>query len=149
MPCQSAMIDKPLTVSIETPVEDVLKQLKKAKQTHAVIVNEEGIVEGIFSARNLIKNLLPISIAVQGHVPIDVNLQAAPGVAKRLKKALPIAVSNVMERKINVILPDTPTGEGVNMLTAQDTPLVVVEDESLKFLGLITSESMLDDLSNL
>lgn len=149
MPCHSAMIEKPLTVTPDTPVEDVLAKMKKAKRDYAIVVDEDGILEGLFSAQILMKNLLPVSISVSGGVAKDINIRAAPGVAKRMRKVLPIAVSNVMERNLNLVRPETPTWEGINLLTAHGEPLIVVEDEHLKFLGMITANSAVQDIQKL
>lgn len=143
------MIEKPLKLSPDTPVEKALAQMKKGKTSYAVVTNEDGILEGLFSAQILIKSLLPVSVPVSAGIPLDINLRAAPGVAKRLKKVLPLPVSDFMERKMNLVRPESPIWEGVNALMAYGEPLIVVEDEDLKFLGIITSASAVNDLQDM
>lgn len=149
MPCHSAMIDKPVTISPDTTVDKALKKIKKAKANFAIVIDGDKNVEGVFSSQILMKNLLPVSVSVSGGVAMDVNLRAAPGVAKRMRKVLPIAVSNVMERNISIVHPDTPIWEGVNFIIARGAPLIVVENDSLKFLGVITATSLVEDIQSL
>ena len=149
MPCHSAMIEKPVTLTMDVTVEKALKALKKSKTPYAVIVDDDGAVEGLFSPEILMRNLLPVSVSVSGGVAVDMNIRAAPGVAKRLRKVMPLAVSNIMERKLSFIRPETPTWEGVNLMIAQGEPLIVVEAEELKFIGMITAGSILSDIEAL
>lgn len=149
MPCHTAMIDKPLTASPDDPVEKVLANMKKKKAEYVSIVDKDGVLQGLFSFQILMKNLLPVSVAMSNGVRIDVGLKAAPGIAKRMKKVLPLPVSDIMERKMNLVRPETPTWEGINLLVSQGAPLAVVEDENMKFLGLITSVSAVEDLQKM
>ena len=143
------MIEKPLKISPDTTVEQALKQLKKDKSGYAVIVNDNGTFEGILSAKILMKHLLPVSVNINDGSGVDVSVNAAPGIAKRLKKVEALPVSNFMQRKVNFILPESPTWEGISMIITKGDPLIVVQDEDLKFLGLITHASALDDLQKI
>lgn len=149
MPCHSAMIDNPLTVTENEEVGVVLKKMKKAKAEYAPVLNEDGKLVGLFSYEILLKNLLPVSVAVADGVQLDVTVRAAPGIAKRLKKVYPLAVSNFMERKVNAVHPETPTWEGINFLTIHGAPLLVVDSETEKLVGLMSGHSAVEELIRL
>lgn len=149
MPCHAAMVENPVSVSPDDTIEDVLALMKKKKVGSVAVVNEAQILEGLFSIPILFKNLLPVSVALAGGVQVDVSVQAAPGVAKRLNKVGPLKVSEVMQRKVNTVYPETPTWEGINLLTQHGSPLMVVADEGGQFHGIVTFDSALDEIQRL
>lgn len=149
MPCHAAIAEKTITLSPDTDVESALKELKKKKQEAAAVVNDKGEVEGLFSLTILMKNLLPVSVAMADGIQLDMKVSAAPGIAKRLRKVYPLAVTEIMDRRFNTVGPETPIWEAVNALVGSATPLVVTEGESQKYLGMLTSESVMEELKRL
>lgn len=149
MPCHAAIAEKTITFSPETEVEKAIKDLQKKKQDAAAVVDGDGKVEGFFSLTTVMKNLLPVSVAMSDGIQLDVTVRAAPGIAKRLKKVYPLTVSEIMDRKFETVGPETPIWEAVNHLVVTGLPLVVTEGEDKKYLGLITSQSAMDELKRL
>ena len=149
MPSHAAIAEKSLSFSPDTEVEKALKEMKKKKQDEAAIVNKDGEIEGVISLAIIMKNLLPVSVAMSDGIQLDVKVRAAPGVAKRLKKIYPLMVSDIMERKFASIYPETPIWEAVNHLVNNTGPLVVVEGENNKFIGMINSQSAMEELQRL
>lgn len=150
MPCSAAMIEKALTVPPEMEVEQALKEMKKKKVEYAAVVNGSGVMEGVFSVSSLIRNILPVSVAISGGLQMDVTVRAAPGIAKRLRKVYPLAVADLMDRKFPVVYPQTPIWEGVNLLASHGgSPVFVVEGENNRFIGMMTSGSALEELQRM
>ncbi len=149
MPSHAAIAEQSLSFTPDMEVEKAIKELKKKKLESAVVVNEQGVVEGVFSLPIVMKNLLPVSVAMADGIQLDVTVRAAPGIAKRLKKVHPLSVSELMERKFNMVYPETPIWEAVNHLVNSNGPLVVVEGENNKFVGTITAQSAMDELKRL
>jgi CBS-domain-containing membrane protein len=149
MPCHSAMIDKVLTVSPEDSVDSVLDLMKKKNIEYAPVVDKDNKLVGLFSIQILMKNLLPVSIAMADGLQLDMTMRAAPGIAKRLKKVGPLKVADIMDRRANLVNPETPTWEGVNLLVQYGPPLLVVDAESGTLTGVITAQSALDELQRL
>jgi len=149
MPSHAAIAEQSLSFPLDMEVEKALKELKKKKLESAAVVNEKGEVEGVFSLPIVMKNLLPVSVAMADGIQLDVTVRAAPGIAKRLKKIHPLAISEIMDRKFNAVYPETPIWEAVNHLVGANGPLVVVEGENKKFLGMITPQSAMDELKRL
>ncbi len=148
MPCHTAIAKKNITASPSDTVEQVLKDIRKAKVTASAIIDENGIFVGLFSMHILLKDLIPVSVMMADGVEIDIKVTAAPGVAKRLENVKILPVSELMNRKPVTVLPDTPIWEGVSLLTKVGEPLPVV-DNSGKFCGLITYESLVNDLESM
>ena len=150
MPCHAAMMDKPLTLSPDTEIEKALAELKKKKRDFAAVVDEDGVLIGLFSLYILMRNLLPVSVAVTGGIPLDIPIKAAPGIAKRLRKVYPLKVQELMERKkINTVYPQTPIWECINSILTHGSPVMVIEDDQGKFLGAITERSAFEELQRL
>ncbi len=149
MPCHSAMTKNMITASPDQTVEDVLALMKKKDVDAVPVVDEDQKLVGVFSIHVLLKNLLPVSVAMADGMQMDIAVQAAPGIAKRLRKVGPLKISELMERKFNTVHPETPLWEGVNLLVQHGSPLLVVESETEKLLGMMTQHSALDELQRL
>ena len=150
MPCHAAIIDKALTIKVDSTIEKALKAMKKAKVEYAPILSDDGVIVGLLSYHILMKNLLPVSLTMNDGVQMDVNIPAAPGIAKRLRNVMLLSVDTVMERKnFPVVYTETPIWEGVNMMVQTGLPLTVIDPESQKYIGFITQTSLLSELQRL
>ena len=150
MPCHAAIVAKALTIKADTTIEKALKAMKKAKTEYAPVVDGDGVLVGLVSYHILMKNLLPVSVNMSDGIQLDVNIPAAPGIAKRLRNSMLLETETVMERKnFPVVYPETPTWEGVNMMVQTGLPLTVIEPETQKYIGSITQTSLLDELQRL
>lgn len=149
MPSHAAMTDKFLSVTPDDGVEATLKAMKKANVDFVPVVDDKGAAVGVFSLDIALENLLPVSVAMAGGLQLDIQIGAAPGIAKRLKKILPLKVGDLMSRRFIAVTPETPLWEGVNQLIQNRAPIVVVEPKTGKVLGVITNQSALDELNRM
>ena len=150
MACHAAIIDKALTLKMDMSVEYALKAMKKKNVDCAPVLDPDKRVAGIFSYKILMKNLLPVQIAMKDGSQMDIQISAAPGIVKRLKNIQLVTLDQVMERQdISVVYPETPTWEGVKMMVQTDNPLIVIDPESEKYVGFISQNSMHDELERL
>lgn len=145
MPCHAATEKKLVVLSPEESVESAINILRQAHVNSAPVVDEGGKLLGLFSFKGLMRNLIPVSVAMTDGIKVDIKVAAAPGVAKRLGRVKPLKVTEVMDRKVLSVSPDDPLWEGVSLLTNYGGPLAVVDDKG-KLLGLITYASMLAEL---
>jgi CBS domain-containing protein len=144
MSIRDAMTDKFMTLSPDDGVGDAIKAMRGLGIDMAPVVDTEDRVQGIFSLSVLLRNLLPVSVTMAGGVQLDVRIPAAPGIGKRLQRAMDMSVGEVMDRKVTGIDPQTPLWEAINALTTHGSPLMVVDSASGKIAGVITSQSVLD-----
>lgn len=151
MPCHAAMSNNFLKVKHTETVESVLETMHKKKSDFAVVTGEHGQFEGMFKIQSLFKNLLPVSIAMPDGLQANINLSAAPGIAKRLKKVEPLPVEQFMERGVPAVNPETPLWVAVKLLVEHAGPLVVIEadQEHEKVIGVLDSASVLKELERL
>lgn len=146
MPCSAAVIEKPLLFMPDVTIEKALADMKVRGADFAIVISEKGVFEGVFSYRELMRNLLPVSVAMADGIQLDITVRAAPGVAKRLRKVMPLPVSDFINRKPFFVYPQTPIWEGINALAVHGSPILVIEQESQKFMGAITDASALTEL---
>lgn len=146
MPCNAATIKQAISVSTEDTVEKVIDVLREHQIDAVPVLDKNGKLEGVFSTRILLKNLLPVSVTTGDDILMDIKIGAAPGVAKRLKKVKPLKVSELMLRKMHIVAPSAPLWEGVNLLVHHGSPILVVEPETGKFIGMMTEQSVIDEL---
>lgn len=148
MPCHAAMNDKPDYIDEDQSVEIALALMAKKGISHVAVVDDERILQGVFSYRELYKNLLPVSIPVAGagHVSMKIN---APGVAKRLHKVSGLPVRDFMNRKPVVVHPDTPTWQGTNLFVETGEPIFVIDSASGKLIGVVDGHTIMKELHRL
>lgn len=149
MPCHAAMMNKVATLSSDLTVEDALKVLDKHKADALPVLDAEGVFQGMFGRRILMKNLLPVSVAMSDGIQLDVKIPAAPGIAKRLKKVLPLPIQEFLDRKVPYVQPEMALWQCVSVIVQHGGPLPVLEAETKKFVGLISEESALSELIRL
>lgn len=150
MPCHSALLENVVVADPETLVEKVLKDMRKKKARLCVVVDEDGALLGYLDMQVLLKNLLPVSLSVQ--VPgkrADLMVGAAPGIAKRLRKVKPVAVTNVMERKFHSVFPNTPIWEGVQMLVEHGSPIFVLDEDTENYVGAMDEGTAIAELERM
>lgn len=123
--------------------------MAKHRAAYVAVVDSDQHLHGLFSYFILLKNLLPVSVAMSDGIQLDVKIQAAPGIAKRLRKVGPLSVSELIDRKPRVVHPETPTWEGISYIITHGDPLCVIDPDSQKFIGLITYESAVRELERL
>jgi len=149
MPCHAALMDKTLTATPDQSVGDVLKMMTKTKPPFVAVIDEDNVLQGVFSYRILYRNLLPVSVAMNDGIQMDVTVSAAPGIAKRLKKVKPLPVSEFMDRRPQRVFADTSLWEAVNMMVQNGAPVFVLEGESGKLLGAMNEHSAYAELDRL
>ncbi len=149
MPCYAAINKNSLTVKETDIIEDVLKLMREKGQDIVAVENEDGEFEGLFGLQTLMRNALPVSISMGDDFYGDINVPAAPGIAKRLEKILPLSVSGFVNRKVHVLAPDVPIWQGVSMLVKYGEPMVILDQESKKFIGFMSYQSAFDEIERL
>lgn len=150
MPCHAAITDKSVILKLDQNIDQALKDMRKRKVEVAAVVNEDDQFEGTLTTREILKNLLPVSVSMADGTTLEnITLSAAPGIAKRLKKVKPLKVSQLTNTQVQPVSPQTPLWEGVTLLVQSDDPIPVVDQGSGKFLGFITDQSMLQELEKL
>ena len=146
-PCTNAMVKDVATIQPEQTVEDALRVFKDKDIRNVPIVDEDGIFKGLFGLQQVMLNLLPKSATMEdGLESLNFIVDAAPGIAKRLRKIHATPVADLMNKDAAFIHPDTSTIEALLILAKKGSPVVVVEEETHKFLGVVSRQTLLKNL---
>ncbi len=152
MPCQDAMIDSEVITALpETTLEEVIELFEKHTIRSIPIVNNDGILVGLFNFHRLLTTILPISADNQLNLRImrrmNISLDHVEGqsgwLAGRLKDNLQRPIKDIMVPNPKVVHPDTPLREGVRLMAQFGSPLAVTDEETGKFIGLVSTQSAL------
>ena len=147
MPGSEAVITKMVTLSPALTVGESLDILDRHSIRCAPVVAEDGAFVGLFSGKQLLTKLLPVSVTMEdGLESIDFIINATPGVAKKLNEILPRKVTEFMDKTPMTVHPETPAWEVIRLLVKHGSPLPVVEKTSRRLTGLVSEQSVIGEL---
>lgn len=146
MLCRDASLRKNITVSETESVEKAAAFLMENNLEALCVVDDEMKPLGIFSIPVLLKNLLPVSVAMNDGSNIEIQMSAAPGILKRLKNVALLPVFDLMERRIIAVPEGAPVWEGLKLVLQHHMPLIVLDAEG-RVTGQITPGSVYEALS--
>jgi CBS domain-containing protein len=122
---RDVMSERPRATSPDTPLQTAARDLVRLKVGALPVVDENGLVVGIFSQRELMRHLLSANY-----------LQAAG--TKTPPPATPRkSVRDVMTRQVLLVAPEHPLAEVASMMTDRDVERVPVVRDG-KLVGLLT-----------
>ena len=147
MPCCAAMSEKIVTIPQDENVSVALKLFKKHKRETLIVLDGDGKVVGTLPLRTILENAQSITVNVQGGGSFAID--SAPRAGKRLKKLSIVTVDQLMDRNINIVYPESTTGEGLKKLLSSTAMLIVVEPETHKPLGYMTPLTMLTEIERM
>jgi predicted transcriptional regulator len=147
MPCRNAMITDVVLCRPDDSVEKVMGIMEEASVRHVPIIDYDNVLIGMFGYNHLLKELLPVAVTMEeGLQRLNFVIGASPGVAKRLRKIYPSPVKDHLFKEVVVVSPDTPTWEATRLIVKYGSPLPVLEENTGKFVGLISEQSLFREL---
>jgi len=149
-PCSDAMIQDIITIKPDQTVAEAMAIFEKEDIRSLPVVNSDGKLVGLFGLRHVLLNLLPKSVTMADGVRrLDFILDAAPGIAKRLKKTMPMKVEEVMDKNPTALERDTSMWEAVRVMAVHGSPLSIIDPKDGSFVGMISRQTLLKDLNNM
>ncbi len=149
MPCEDSMITDVITVTPDMKVTDAISLLSDKSLRWAPVIDAQGKLVGTFSLHIILKNMLPVSVTMEdGLNKLGFAAGAAPNVARKLKKIRKKTVGEIMDTKMKTLYPTTHTWEAVRILTKYGSPLPVIEKDSGKLVGMMSEQSVIDEMTN-
>ncbi|MBL4588722.1 MAG: CBS domain-containing protein [Alphaproteobacteria bacterium] len=147
MSCESAMITEVITAKPDETVETVLARLSKHSLRCVPVIDDEGVLVGLFCLNKVLENLLPVAVTMpDGLQRLNFVVGAAPGIAKRLNKLISKNISEVMDEDMYVVHPTTQSWEAIRLMVRYGSPIPVVEKDTGKLCGLISEQSSILEL---
>lgn len=148
-PCTRAMVSDVTTIKPDQTVEEALQIFKERCIRNVPVVDADGKFLGLFGLRQVLLNLLPKAASMEhGLGNLKFVIDAAPGIAKRLRKLHPVSVSEIMNKNPSICFEDTSTIEALRIMAMEGSPVVVVDRDG-KFKGIISRKTLLDGMYEL
>lgn len=145
MSCHDIMDKKPLTFTPDVTVEDALMKMRSRDVRTAVVINDSDVAVGLFSLRNLMETILPVSMTSDSGMQ-SVTFNSAPGLDMRLQKVLMEPLSVVMDRRFPSVYPDTPEAEAARLIVNNGDSVVVLDEDTERLLGMISDQDLVEGL---
>lgn len=146
-PCTDAIVKNVITLKPENTVCEALEIFNKNNIRSLPVVDTQGKFVGIFGLKHVLLSLLPKSVTMEdGLETLDFIQGSTPGIAKRLKKLYPQSVMDNMDKEPITIDTNTALWESVRIMAVHGSPIVIVNNETKKFEGIITRLTLLDCL---
>ena len=141
MYCRHYMVRSTPTVLDTATLAEAMAAMIKHHRQQMLVVNAEGEFVGEISTFTLAKMLLPEGDAEQTQeeaekeTVVDVDDRIAPYLNRRVR--------DFVEHDLPVMHPDTPLANAVRLLASGKLRLPVVDPETNKFVGAISSLTVL------
>lgn len=149
-PCTRAMVKDVTTIRPDNTVEEALEVFKDKSIRNVPVVGVDDTFLGLFGLKEVLFALLPKAASMEdGLENLNFVVDAAPGIAKRLRKIHPMSVSEIMNKTPSVCHEHTSTIEALRIMAMQGSPVVVTNKETNKFKGIISRKTLLEDLYGL
>ncbi len=156
--CRDVMLAEPVLLSPDDSVEKAFKLICEHGMRYLPVVDADGIYVGVFTSPTLIKLLLPSSLTIKvGGMDTDKGLKnlgfyhmdKEDFMEKSKDLHLEKVVDNLSNPKnIPLTHPDTPIMEGILLLHNYKRHVILVEEETNKFIGVLTIKSVLNSIFN-
>lgn len=108
------------------------------------VVDETGRYIGIFSMNRLLSLLLPKAVLLEGGVSdLSFMSDTLELLCERMEQHGAMPVSDVVEKNVRVLYPDTPLLETVLLLYRGENDIPVVDKVSGQLLGMVVGTDLL------
>lgn len=149
-PCRDAMIKQVITIRPDDTVEKAIHLFRNKNIRSLPVVDQAGKLVGICGLRHVLLKLLPAAVTMEdGLGRIDFLMGAAPGIAKRLKKLKSLLVSDIMDKNPITVFKDSAMSEAVRVMALHGSPLAIIEEDTHKFVGMISRQTLLEELEQM
>lgn len=154
--CQDVMVspERQLTIGPDTSVRDAFQVFKKHRARFLPVVDANGTYLGVFTAPTLLKLLLPKAATIGLNTDsMRVSLEGLGFMSlskddfeTRLEHLRDELVKDNMSNPANipVTAPQTPIMEGIFLYYKFKRHVVLVDPDSGKFVGTVSSNSLLE-----
>jgi CBS domain-containing protein len=147
MTAQTIMNPNPVTLRPTDTVGTATEYILNHHLRHLPIVDENGRYLGIFGIYSLLRLILPQAATVEGGLE-DISFLHGPlsDLGKRLRHVEGESVMKGLRQDIPLVHPETPLMETVLLLLRARIALPVVEKETGRLAGIISSWGALEKI---
>lgn len=146
MSCTEVMLKDPILLRPDTTIKEIFPIIRKIGKRYLPVVDENNNYIGVFSSLILISMLLPKSVQVQfGKSNLDLSFMTTN--LQELKEKLKEHANDKIKDHISInavptCTPRTTILQAINLLYRHQNHVVVLEENSKQFVGVITVKSI-------
>jgi CBS domain-containing protein len=149
MSIRDVLVSNIISLNKNCTVGEAMATLKQYHLSSAPVVDENGVYVGKFGVRCLMRALLPSAVTMEGGLGhVDFLLGAMPGIAKKLKKLENNKISDHLDTEMPPLTLETSLPEAMRLL-ASGGPYPVIDKDTKKLVGVVSSHSVLSNLETL
>ncbi|HUJ46109.1 MAG TPA: CBS domain-containing protein [Rhizomicrobium sp.] len=150
MTCGLIMTKDPVALNERATVGDAAKMLVAHRWLRLPVVDAAGRFAGMFGVDDLLCQLVP-RVALAGGVVTNLRFMSddPDDLNKRYREIATRRVSEVADRDVVTLHPDTPEIEALRLFCKTRETLAVVDRETRKLLGVISPSDALRAITGL
>lgn len=148
--CSEVMIRTPVTLKPEATLLEALDTIHGIGVRYLPVVDVNNDFIGIFSSLTLLTTLLPSSISINmGKRMVDLGFMKTN--IKELREELVARkdegiIDHIIKNDITTVNPDSSIMEAIHLLHEKKAHVIVLEPDSRQFVGIVTINSLLDQI---
>lgn len=128
------------TLSPDTSVREAVQILLSLKRGGLVVVDASEKVVGVFTEKDILKNILPSYIAAIG----SFAYANAPGsIRHKISKIRDQKVGDLMQRRVVSVLGDTSVFEAAHLMVTENVHYLPVVDKEGRLAGVVSRTDVL------
>ncbi len=150
MKCADIMRSPPTRLYVDDTVHNAIGALVHNHMYNLPVVDRQEVFAGELSARRLIGLLLPGSVTMErGLTNVGFIRESLDELLGRLNKVRGDPVSRYMATDIDVVFPDSPLIDALNLLYKKYIRIPVVDPDTRRLLGGISFITLLRRIEDL
>ncbi|MBP3194544.1 MAG: CBS domain-containing protein [Cardiobacteriaceae bacterium] len=140
--CTSIMLSDPITLKPTLTIKETLEIVRNSPSRYMPVVDENGDYLGVFSSMTLIRLLLPESVSIKGgknKFELDFMDTSLPELKEKVAQFADKQIKEyIITDEVPTCTPKTSVMEALNLLYKHRYHTIVLEENSRKFLGIVS-----------
>ncbi|MCM8780708.1 MAG: CBS domain-containing protein [Candidatus Omnitrophica bacterium] len=128
------------SLSPHTTIREALNLLLEMHISGLPVINENNKIIGMFTEKDVLRNLLPSYIDKVGNFVYEENPKS---IKKKIQDLLNLKVSQVMRKDVLIVDEDTALCEVARIMLTQRTRRLPVVDKDKNIVGIVAREDIL------
>ncbi|MDD4909255.1 MAG: CBS domain-containing protein [Candidatus Omnitrophica bacterium] len=134
------MTRKVVTLKPQASAKEAVELLFKRKISGLPVVDDDNVVKGMFTEKDIMSYLLPGYLQTVGKFIYE---EHPKGIAKKVQELANIKVGDIMRKEVVTVLEDTLLVEVSRIMLTQKIRRVIVVDKDNRLLGMVSRGDVL------
>lgn len=139
MRVKEIMTERVVSFSPDTNAKEALELLLKMKISGLPVIDEKNKLVGMFTEKDILKNILPSYIERVGSFVYEDNPKS---IRKKFQDLVNLKVSQIMRRDVVTVDENTSLCEVAHLMLTQKIRRIPVLDKEKKVIGIVAREDI-------